>query len=68
MWVSFLNGRVVYVCFVFSPLQWLVLVFLLSVGNFELDLTSYLLHKFIAVVSTIILLYHMYGRFVFSPL
>ena len=29
-------------------------------GNFELDLTSYLFYKFITVVSTIILLYHMY--------
>ena len=38
-----------------------MLAFLLEVGNFELDLTSYLFYKFIAVVSTI-LLYHMYGR------
>ena len=37
-----------------------VLGILLYVGNFELDLTSYLFYKFITVVSTI-LLYHMYG-------
>ena len=46
--------------FCFSPLKWLVLVFLLEVENFELDLTSYLFYTFITVVSTI-LLYHMYG-------
>ena len=38
--------------------------------NFELDLTSHLFHKFITVVSTI-LLHHMYGRrfilFLFPP-
>ena len=39
--------------FCFSPLEWLPLVFLLQVGNFELDLTSYLFYKFITVVSTI---------------
>ena len=31
-------------------------------GEFELDQTSHLSYKFITVVSTIILLYHMYGR------
>ena len=36
-------------------------MFLLLVGIFELDLTSYLFYIFITVVSTI-LLYHMYGR------
>ena len=34
---------------------------LLEVGDFELDLTSYLFYNFITVVSTI-LLYHMHGR------
>ena len=39
------------------------------VGNFELDLTSHLFYKCITVVSTVVLLYHMYGisgLFVFS--
>ena len=66
----FINGRgpllfkiyrlLVYVdyIFCFSPLQWLVLVFLLEVGNFELDLKSYLfiILDYYFVVSTIILL------------
>ena len=39
---------------------WCWYFFLLLVGNFELDLTSYLFYKFITVVSTI-LLYRMYG-------
>ena len=38
-----------------------MLVFLLWVGNFELDLTSHLFYKCITVVSTV-LLYHMYGK------
>ena len=76
--MSFLFGGVLFkkdmyrlYMFRFSPLlYWLVLVFLI-LGNFELDLTSYLFYKFITVVSTI-LLYHMYGRwfilFFFPPL
>ena len=56
-------GGVLIFCFhsLFLPLKWLVLVFFLKVGNFELDPTSYLFYKFITVVSTILLFYHMYG-------
>ena len=39
-------------------------------GEFELDLTSNLFYKFITVVFTAVLLYHMYGRWFilfFSP-
>ena len=37
----------------------MVLVFLLWVGNFELDLTSHLFYKCITVVSTV-LLHHVW--------
>ena len=49
-----------------------MLVFLLWVGNFELDLTSHLFYRCITttVVVSTVLLYHMYGkRFIlFFPL
>ena len=41
-----------------------MLVFLLWVGDFELDLTSYLFYKFVTVVSTILLYHFVTGRIV----
>ena len=52
-------AREVFNTYCFSPLQWLVLVFLLQVGNFEVTYHIYF-RNFVTVISTI-LLYHMYG-------
>ena len=60
-----LMGGLLFFCFAPLLVYRLVLVFLVHVGNFDLHLTSYgpyLFYKCITfVVSTIILLYHMYG-------